>query len=158
VETDDQWQAMILALGRPDWAVPASLATVAGRARNHALIDEHLSAWCLERPVDEIVDLLWPAGVPVAKVMQPHQQADLPQLEARGFFEVVNHPVSGPARHSTLPMTFSNRHERLHRRHAPMLGEHNAELLGELGLTETEIADLEAGGVIGRTPAGAGSS
>jgi crotonobetainyl-CoA:carnitine CoA-transferase CaiB-like acyl-CoA transferase len=158
VETDDQWQAMTHALGRPDWAVQASLATASGRARNHDLIDEHLSAWCLLRPVDEIVDLLWPAGVPVAKVMQPHQQADLPQLEARGFFEVVNHPVSGPARHSTLPMRFSNRHERLHRRHAPMLGEHNAELLGALGLTETEIADLEAGGVIGRTPAGAGSS
>jgi crotonobetainyl-CoA:carnitine CoA-transferase CaiB-like acyl-CoA transferase len=34
-----------------------------------------------------------------------------------------------------------------------LLGEHNAELLGELGLTEAELKDLEIDGVIGRVPA-----
>jgi hypothetical protein len=55
-------------------------------------------------------------------------------------------------------MKFSCRDEPVHRRHAPLLGEHNAELLGALGLTEADIAELESEGVIGRTPVGADPS
>ena len=33
----------------------------------------------------------WLAGVPVAKVMQPHRQTELEQLVARGFFERLEH-------------------------------------------------------------------
>src|SRR5262249_9260828 len=108
--------------------------------------------WCSQRGADEIVSLLWDAGVPVAKVMQPHRQADLPQLVARGFFEPVEHPVTGTIRHSTLPMRFSAGPPRLHRRHAPLLGEHNEEILGELGIPPDEIAALAADGTIGQAP------
>jgi crotonobetainyl-CoA:carnitine CoA-transferase CaiB-like acyl-CoA transferase len=156
VATDEQWQALTKALGRPDWAIDPALATGPGRAQHCDLIDGRLAAWCSHRGAEEIVALLWPAGIPVAKVMQPHRQGDVPQLEARGFFEIVDHPVSGAARHSTLPMRFGRGPERLHVRHAPLLGEHNAELLSELGLTGEEIAALEADGVIGRAPADAG--
>ena len=54
-------------------------------------------------------------GVPVAKVMQPHRQTELPQLAARGFFEKVDHPVNGPAPHSTLPVRFSTGPDTFHR-------------------------------------------
>jgi crotonobetainyl-CoA:carnitine CoA-transferase CaiB-like acyl-CoA transferase len=40
-----------------------------------------------------------------------------------------------------------------HRHPAPLLGQHNHELLAELGVTEAEIAELEADGIIGSTPA-----
>jgi crotonobetainyl-CoA:carnitine CoA-transferase CaiB-like acyl-CoA transferase len=89
--------------------------------------------------------------VPVAKVMQPHAQPDLAQLESRHFFEEVQHPVTGSSRYSTLPMRFSRGPERWHERHAPLLGEHNDELLGALGLTRSEIDALEADGIIGGT-------
>jgi crotonobetainyl-CoA:carnitine CoA-transferase CaiB-like acyl-CoA transferase len=46
-------------------------------------------------------------------------------------------------------MRFSAGPERMHQRHAPLLGEHTSELLGELGLDAAEIAALEAEGVIG---------
>ena len=69
-----------LALGRPDWATDDRLATAEGRRACHDLIDEHLGAFCRSRTGDEIVELLWDAGVPVAKVMQPHRVAELPQL------------------------------------------------------------------------------
>ena len=153
VETDDQWAALVGALGDPGWAGHPALATVAGRVAHHDLIDEHLAAWCAQRTGDDIVGTLWPAGVPVAKVVQPHRQGDLEQLVARGFFEAVDHPVTGTARHSTLPMRFSLGPARRHRRHAPLLGEHNTEILAALGLTDDEIAGLEADGVIGREPA-----
>jgi crotonobetainyl-CoA:carnitine CoA-transferase CaiB-like acyl-CoA transferase len=63
----------------------------------------------------------------------------------------------GAARYATLPMRFSNGPDHLHVRHAPLLGEHTAELLAEIGLGDDEISDLEREGVIGRVPAGAGA-
>jgi crotonobetainyl-CoA:carnitine CoA-transferase CaiB-like acyl-CoA transferase len=75
----------------------------------------------------------------------------LAQLEYRKFFEEVDHPLIGSSRYSTLPMKFSRVGEKLHLRHAPLLGEHNAELLEELGLSPSEIDALEADGIIGRS-------
>jgi crotonobetainyl-CoA:carnitine CoA-transferase CaiB-like acyl-CoA transferase len=149
VATDEQWVALTDALGiEPE----PELKTDAGRRERHDEIDGWLTDWCASRAATEIVELLWDAGVPVATVMQSHEQGDLAQLQARGFFEVVEHPVMGAARHSTMPMRFSLGPNKIHDRHAPLLGEHNAEILRELGLTDTEIASLEKDGVIGREP------
>jgi len=153
VAADDQWLALRQALGDPSWAMDAALLTVTGRRERHDEIDEHLSAWCGERTAGAIVECLWPAGVPVAQVMQPHDQPQLEQLQFRRFFEDVEHPVTGTARHSTLPMRFSGRSDPFHVRHAPLLGEHNDEVLASVGLSAAEIAALEADGVIGRAPA-----
>src|SRR5581483_7342207 len=155
VATDEQWHALCDALGQPAWAMEPALSDASGRREHHDLIDKHLAAWCGDRSGDEIVDCLWPAGVPVAKVMQPHEQPELAQLQFRRFFEDVDHPVTGPARHSTLPMRFSGGPDRFHGRHSPLLGEHNDEILRELGLSDDEITALEARGVIGRAPAAA---
>jgi crotonobetainyl-CoA:carnitine CoA-transferase CaiB-like acyl-CoA transferase len=153
VETDEQWERLVDALGSPSWATDPTLATTAGRRAAHDRIDEHLAAWCERRNGDDIVATVWGAGVPVAKVMQPHRQAELDQLTFRGFFEEVDHPVNGRARLSTVPMRSSAEPGLFHTRPAPLLGQHNHEVLAELGLTDSEIADLEAGGVIGRAPA-----
>jgi crotonobetainyl-CoA:carnitine CoA-transferase CaiB-like acyl-CoA transferase len=153
VTTDLQWEALRDAIGRPEWAMDPELATDAGRRARHDLVDERLAAWCLPRTGDAIVETLWAAGVPVGKVMQPHRQTEMPQLRHRRFFEHVGHPVNLAAPHSTLPVTLSNGPEHFHRRPAPLLGEHNHELLGELGLTSDEIAALEDDGVIGTAPA-----
>ncbi|WP_204079564.1 CaiB/BaiF CoA-transferase family protein [Mycobacterium riyadhense] len=152
VATDEQWQRLRDALGSPSWAMDPALSTAAGRREHEDLIDGHLAAWCERRSGDEIVATLWHAGVPVAKVMQPHRQTELAQLAFRGFFEVVDHPVNGPARLSTVPIRLSGGPDRFHVRPAPLLGQHNHELLAELGLTGEQIAELEADGVIGRAP------
>lgn len=152
VATDEQWAALAGALGHPAWAADPALSTAEGRRAGHDDIDERLGAWCATRTRDEIVDSLWAAGVPVAKVLQPHRQADLPQLQARGFFELTEHPVGPPARQSTIPMRLSDGPARFHRSPAPLLGQHNLEVLGELGLDAAEIAGLEAAGIIGNAP------
>ena len=149
VATDEQWSALRSALGDPAWAAEPELATGAGRRRAHDRIDSLLGEWCRARSADEIVAALWEAGVPVAKVMQPHDQPDLPQLAARGFFEELDHPVIGSSRYSTLPMRFLRGPDRVHQRHAPLLGEHNDEILGALGLSATDLESLEADGIIG---------
>ncbi|TVZ06645.1 CoA transferase [Trebonia kvetii] len=152
VATDEQWAALAGALGHPAWAADPELSAAAGRRARHDVIDEHLAAWCADRTRDEIVETLWGAGVPVAKVMQPHRQAELPPLQARGFFELTEHPVGPPARQSTIPMRLSDGPARFHRSPAPLLGEHNHEVLTELGVNAAEIAELEAAGIIGRAP------
>ena len=91
VATDDHWVRLREAIGNPAWAMSPDLATDAGRRGHHDLVDKHLSAWCAKQSGDEIVTRLWDAGVPVAKVMQPHRQTELPQLEFRKFFEEVAH-------------------------------------------------------------------
>ena len=152
VATDDQWERLRNALGSPPWAMDPELSHAAGRRAHHDLIDERLADWCEHRSRDEIVRTLWDAGVPVAKVMQPHRQTELEQLAFRGFFEELEHPVNGRARLSTVPMRFSGGPALIHTNPAPTLGQHNRELLTELGLTEAEIADLQADGIIGEAP------
>jgi crotonobetainyl-CoA:carnitine CoA-transferase CaiB-like acyl-CoA transferase len=153
VATDDQWVRLCDALGSPSWATDPALSAAAGRRAHHDLIDERLATWCEHRSGDDIVATLWDAGVPVAKVMQPHRQTELDQLAFRGFFEEVEHPVNGRAKLSTVPMRLSGGPGRFHTHPAPTLGQHNHELLAEVGLTPSEIADLEADGIIGRAPA-----
>jgi crotonobetainyl-CoA:carnitine CoA-transferase CaiB-like acyl-CoA transferase len=153
VATDRQWENLCRALGSPHWATDPALSTEAGRRAHEDSIDEQLAAWCESRSRDDIVATLWDAGVPVAKVLQPHRQTELEQLEFRGFFEEVEHPANGRARLSTVPMRFSSGPQQFHANPAPTLGQHNHELLAELGLNPAEIAELEASGVIGATPA-----
>lgn len=152
VQTDEQWRALRTALGDPGWSTDPALDAAVGRHAAHDLLDEHLGAWCRTRTGDEIVEKLWGAGVPVAKVMQPHRQTELPQLRHRRFFEHVGHPVNNAAAHSTLPVTLANGPAAFHRVSAPLLGEHNETVLSALGLSDEEIATLADDGVIGTEP------
>src|SRR5262249_33139917 len=79
VTTDYQWERLCDALGSPSWATDPTLSIKAGRRAHQDLIDEQLAAWCEHRSCDDIVATLWDAGVPVAKVMQPHRQMELDQ-------------------------------------------------------------------------------
>ncbi len=156
VATDGQWASLRDALGRPEWAMAAELSSASGRRDHQDDLDEHLAAWCLSRTSDEIVATLCEAGVPVAKVMQPHRQTELPQLGHRGFFQTVGHPVNGAAAHSTLPVNLSRGPIDFHRAPAPLLGQHNYGLLSGLGLTDEDIRALEDDGVIGTAPSTGG--
>jgi crotonobetainyl-CoA:carnitine CoA-transferase CaiB-like acyl-CoA transferase len=153
VTTDEQWVGLCDALGRPDWATDRSLETADGRRLHHDRIDENLNVWCESRSGEEIIEALWSHGVPVAKVMQPHRQSELPQLAVRGFFEDVDHPVNAKTPHSTVPFTSTRGPDRVQVQPAPLLGQHNGELLSELGLSDKDIDELDAQGVIGTAPA-----
>ena len=152
VATDEQWMGLVDALERPEWALDPALASSTGRRDRHDELDRHLADWCAGRTADEIVDRLWPAGVPVARVMQPHEQPSLPPLRSRRFFEDVDRPVTGTSRHSTVPFRFSRGPHHFHRRPAPLLGEHTAEVLRDIDVSESEITELRDLGVIGDVP------
>ena len=155
VATDAHWSTLREAIGAPAWTDEPAYATVAGRRVAHNEIDAHLAEWCATRSTDEIVERLWSAGVPVAAVLLPHRQAELAQLQHRGYFEIVDHPVNGPARHSTLPIRFSRAPEHFVTRRAPLFGEHTDAVLLAAGVTEEQLAALHETGVTARAPAGA---
>jgi crotonobetainyl-CoA:carnitine CoA-transferase CaiB-like acyl-CoA transferase len=70
------------------------------------------------------------------------------QLENRGTFFELDHPVIGEARFEGMPVRFSRTVQHTWRS-APLLGEDNNYVFGEvLGLSSEEIADLAAEGVI----------
>lgn len=77
-----------------------------------------------------------------------------PQLAARGFFESLDHPIVG--RHHVPAIPFKYRSvDKWHRSTAPMLGQDNASILGDLlGLDAASIAALTDKGVIGTRPGG----
>ena len=97
-----------------------------------------------------VVERLWPAGVPVAKVLAPARVQHVPQLKARQFLETVTHPVAGDQIHYAYPVRFGAGPERFHRRPAPTLGQHNHEVpLDLLGVEPEEYERLLAADVIG---------
>ncbi len=149
VENGEQWSALRGLLGDPEWAQDPKLATVEGRRAAADELDRRIGEWCTDKAADRIVELVWDAGVPVGKVLLNHEQDEVPQLDARGFWQDVPHPVTDVNRHGGYPVRFSAGPHRLHRRHAPLLGQDNREVLGGLGLTGAEIDELEADGVIG---------
>ena len=150
VATDDQWQALRSVLGDPPWATDPALSTMAGRRAGHDDIDRHLADWCRVRGSQDIVGQLLAAGVPAAPVVHPSEQLQFDQLVHRTFFEHVEHPVHGDSVHVTYPFRLPGASGNVHRRAAPMLGEHNREVFcGLLGITDDELEALEATGVIG---------
>jgi len=151
---DDQWQALCELLGNPDWARAASLAHATGRRAAHDRIDEELSAWLAERHATDVETELLAAGIPAASVENPHFLLPNPQLEHRGFWVRLEHPVTGTTPYANLPMRFSAWGNDLHRSPPPTLGQHNDEVLGgELGLSDEELERLREDQVIGEKPA-----
>ena len=63
-----------------------------------------------------------------------------PHFAAVGLFELAEHPSEGAYRVVRDPISFASSDAPTLRRHAPRVGEHTAELLGELGWSADEIA------------------
>jgi crotonobetainyl-CoA:carnitine CoA-transferase CaiB-like acyl-CoA transferase len=154
VTNDAQWRALVSVLGNPAWAGDPALARADGRRRAHDRIDEELKRWCSECERDAAVAALSAAGIPTEAAINAHQLHPNPQLEHRGFFQWIDHPVTGRTRYPGLPMRFSGLPRALHRSPAPLLGQHNDEILrGELGLSDAEITELREEKITGERPA-----
>jgi crotonobetainyl-CoA:carnitine CoA-transferase CaiB-like acyl-CoA transferase len=152
VADDEQWAALRDLLGRPAWAEDAALATAEGRRAGHDQIDERLAAWISERDVDELAEMLTASGVPAAAVIVPRDQVNNPQILHRHLFEEEDHPVTGTHPVPGLPVRFS-RVAKWNRRPSPTLGQHNDEILAEIGLAD-DAPRLREQGIIGDRVAG----
>ena len=154
VGSDAEWRGLCHAIGQPELADDARFATLPGRWQNQRALDDILSAWTRGRDHYEAMHILQRHGVPAGPVITPAEVIAEPHLEARGFWDTVDHPEAGPYRQVSTPWKLSKSPRRA-TSPAPGLGEHNGYVLGELlGLSAQEIATLEAKGIIGTQPVG----
>jgi crotonobetainyl-CoA:carnitine CoA-transferase CaiB-like acyl-CoA transferase len=112
------------------------------------LTDEVIDGWVAERTVDEVVELLVDAGVPVARVNDLDQVLSNEQALAREMIVKVDHPVLGETTLPGFPIKFSETKGEL-TEPAPLLGQHNEEVYSRLlCLSGDEVEELRKEGVI----------
>ncbi|KHO21204.1 CaiB/BaiF CoA transferase family protein [Mycolicibacterium setense] len=149
VRDDAAWAAVAEILGRPELVNDGRLATVPQRLANHDIFDDVVSAWTRGRSAGEVVAALTARGVPAERVLTPDRMYDIEQLDARGFYQELRHPITGDHRFPGWPFRISPGPLRHHRTAPPTLGQHNGAVLAALGLTVDQVDALRADGVIG---------
>jgi len=145
VESDEQWAGLCAVIGQ--------VGDRADRADLDAL-DRWLAAATQRWDAATLAEQLTEVGVPAAVVMPPRELADNPQLVHRGLFERERHPVTGVHRVPGLPFSLTGVDSWV-RAPSPLLGQHNDEVLGELGLDTAARARLRQLGIIGEELIGA---
>ncbi|HEY4333835.1 MAG TPA: CoA transferase [Ilumatobacteraceae bacterium] len=150
---DAQWSSLLGLLGDETIAADQRFATHASRREHRQQLHAIVAAWASTQDRDDVVRRLIAAGVPAAAPCDPRRTREHPQFKARRFHELVAHPVAGTLATVVLPFRFASI-ERWITSPAPTMGQHNAELLGPLGVTADDLATLTASGVIGVAPVG----
>jgi CoA:oxalate CoA-transferase len=127
-------------LGDPDlWETPRVFADE---------IDERLSAWLAQFDKFEAVRRAQELRHPFTEVLDPSDLFEDEQFKARAFFRPLEHPSAGTFPHVGPPIQMSETPWRVVR--APLLGEHNSEILrGRLGLEQPDIDVLAEARIIG---------
>ena len=143
----DQYGRFCKALGDESLATDPKLATNDSRVANHdefrarverALARDTTGAWVARFEAEQV------AAGPIYEFDEVF--AD-PQVKHLGLVTEVEQPGYGLARMLAFPVRASATPGAI-RRPAPLLGEHTAEILGELGLPKSEIDRLAAAGVV----------
>ena len=146
---DRLFKRMMAALGRPEVADEARFANVAGRKAHDIELGEIVERLTLERETDELLAALDAAGVPCGRVNDYRQVFEDPQVRARELVVEVDHPRAGRHRQVRNPVLYDRDGPSI-RRPAPLLGQHSAEVLRELGYSEADIERLASEAVIQR--------
>lgn len=108
--------------------------------------------WCASRSAETAAAELTASGIPAAAVVPAFAVLDDPQLQARGFFQTIEHPDVGTQDYPGWPMRMSAGPSVAWRGPCPTLGQHTDEVLRELGVTDAELDRLRAADVIGTEP------
>ena len=145
---DAEWKAFCTAAERPDLLLDDRFDTPAKRDENVdarlAVIQEVL----LKRPASEWLTILPEHDVPCAPALRRFELLDHPQVLASEIIVESEHPVAGRLRQARPAPRFSDTPVGPPRG-APLLGQHNREVLAELGMDEAGIDRLIAAGALG---------
>jgi crotonobetainyl-CoA:carnitine CoA-transferase CaiB-like acyl-CoA transferase len=146
---DAEFERMANAMGHPEWTSDERFATVLARREHHDALDAAITAWTSQRDHYDVMHTLQAAGVRrpcsmARRSFDPHF--------ARHHFDIVEQPMLGKRpiqRHLAAKFT---RFAAKARSHAALLGEHNEDVLKELGYSDAEIAKLKEDAVIADKP------
>lgn len=126
------WERVAQVLGHPEWVADPRFASNAERKRHDAELAELIEGVLAAHPVQTWLERLRAADVPAGPVNDIPTALFNPQTDALGLVQTINQtadqPGGGPARVLGLPLRMSAFSARIERP-APLLGQHNAELL-----------------------------
>ena len=141
---DSHWRVLTELINRTDLAD----LDIFARLERREELDTILAEWCATKSVDDVVRIFADLGLPACPV---NTYADLSRdshIASREMLQMVELkngmevPITAPAANfSRTPIRIRSR--------APELGEHNAEILAELGYGEADIARMVEEGAIG---------
>jgi crotonobetainyl-CoA:carnitine CoA-transferase CaiB-like acyl-CoA transferase len=140
-----RWCRMI---GKPEWTSDPRFASDDLRSQQSEFLNGAMQEWCEGKSYDLAMAELDAARIPAGPVYTPQEAVDDANVRALRQLVPMDYPgLARPAPISATPFRMSLTPGEILSR-APMLGEHNAAILGELGIGADEIAILAADGII----------
>jgi crotonobetainyl-CoA:carnitine CoA-transferase CaiB-like acyl-CoA transferase len=146
-QVDDAWKRLARVVGGEALAADTRFHTPDGRNNNRLTILPLIKAWAKARTVAECTATLDAAEVPSAPVQNIDAVLADPQVAARNMIIEQQHPVLGKVKLANVPFRMSGM-DLTPRSVAPLLGQHNREIAGELGFSAAEIDAMVRDGVL----------
>ncbi|MCG9064273.1 CoA transferase [Laribacter hongkongensis] len=149
---DSQFVALCDSIGLPDLPKDPRFTRNADRIIYREEIVAILSQHFLTDSADEWVRRIHAVKVPVGAINNIEQALAEPQIAAREMLVNIPHPLNPAFRMVGSPIKLSGTPVE-YRRPAPMLGQDTDDVLtGQLGLSDAQLAELKAGGIIEQRP------
>ncbi len=146
--TNQQAFAFFDAIGRPELKTDPRFDSAASRTKNAAAYFVVRKEGLAQKTTAEWLEIFDRLDVPAARYNSIDDLLTDPHLQDVGFFQPEDHPSEGRIRRSRRANTFSGG-ERKTETHAPRLGEHGDEVLGEVGYGPAALQKLRASGALG---------
>ena len=142
------WTRFCNGIGRPDLLEDPRFLTNDDRVAHRSECVQVLSEIFQADAVAHWVEVITEAGVPCGPINRVSDVVADPQVLARGMIAGIDHPNVPDLRVPGSPLKLTETPPSV-RHHPPLLGQHNREVLEELGYAPAEIARLEDAAVIG---------
>ena len=145
---DRLWKRLVEdALGVPEWMEDPRFLTLPDRMRNRDELEREIEAITATKTTADWIEVIDAAGVPVGPVLTYDETWEDPQVLARDMVAEVEHPIIGPMKMVAPPTKFSDMDFAV-RGPAPWVGQHTAEVLREVGVSDDRLAELFAQGAL----------
>jgi crotonobetainyl-CoA:carnitine CoA-transferase CaiB-like acyl-CoA transferase len=148
VGNDSQFVSLCKVIGVPELGTDPRFHSPGQRVINREILVPMIAEILLTRPMAQWVDLMDAANIPCGPINNMQQVFENEQVIHRNLKRSIPHGAGVQAPAVASPMNFSDTPIQ-HTRSAPMLGEHNAEVLETLlGMDAQTIDTLRQKGII----------